>query len=909
MKRVSTHTLLLWSLILLVFPVPSNSVAQTGWEYYTAGKRIHDIVETGGIIWAATESGLVSLNPATSETNVYLTTNSQIPTERIVSLAAASGGTFWIGSYKAGLVSFDGTNWQIYNTGNSDLSHNTVNDIHIAANGTVWAATDSGLCSFDGSSWQVYTTGNSPLPNNKVNAVIEEGTILWVGTEGGLARKNGVLWDTFGTSNGLPGIEITAVIYDSNFDDIWIGTRYNGVAVYDRQTWQVYDDQMGLPSNFITSLSFREGAEIGELWAGTYGGAAWFSGTAWVEYTETNSDLPGNEVLSVLAMENGAVWTGTDYNGLGYYNGNVWSTYVTGNSDLAADAILDIDSAPDGNVWIATDGGGAAAFDGTDWQTYSTANSTLPDNILTGVAVANDGTVFFATLENGIASFDGTDWQLFNTSNSDIPDNFIADIAIDSSGNIWVATFYFGAGRFDGTNWRSYNTGNSGIPTDQLGRVAVAPNGDIWFGSYEGGAMKYDGVQWTSYTVDNSDIPSNMATSIGFAPNGNVWIGTNDNGIGVFNGTNWQLYNTANSNLADNIILSIATDQFGRNWVCTESGIASFYAGSWNSFTVGNNTTGNPIPLCIDFDANGKAWVGTDILLAAFNPSPINLDITITSPNGGESWFVNSSHNITWTSSNVTNINIEYSFDNGVSWVSIADSVTASIGSYSWTIPSTPSNTCLVRISNTDDAAVNDISDNTFEIVENTQQTIELTSPGSGETLTGGSQYEIFWNTSLITTFTIELNTSNGTSLGDGTEWITINNNVNAVNGSYMWTVPDRPTAEGRIRIIDNNDSTNTILSDGFFTIISSTPMVNQNFPNPFNPATEISFSLPKEQHISVVIYNALGEQIAVLADNVFFKKGLHSLTFNAQDIPSGVYFYRVSGDNFTAAKKMLLLR
>ncbi len=90
--------------------------------------------------------------------------------------------------------------------------------------------------------------------------------------------------------------------------------------------------------------------------------------------------------------------------------------------------------------------------------------------------------------------------------------------------------------------------------------------------------------------------------------------------------------------------------------------------------------------------------------------------VTVTSPNGGENWQVGSAQNITWTSSNVTNVKIEYTTDNGSSWNTIVGSTPASAGSYGWTVPNTPSSQCLVRISDASNAAVSDGSDNTFVI-------------------------------------------------------------------------------------------------------------------------------------------------------------------------------------------------
>jgi len=90
--------------------------------------------------------------------------------------------------------------------------------------------------------------------------------------------------------------------------------------------------------------------------------------------------------------------------------------------------------------------------------------------------------------------------------------------------------------------------------------------------------------------------------------------------------------------------------------------------------------------------------------------------ITVTSPNGGESWAVGSSHSITWTTSgSVANVKIEYTTDNGSSWTTIISS-TADAGSYPWNVPNTVSSQCKIKISEAAAGIPSDISDNTFSI-------------------------------------------------------------------------------------------------------------------------------------------------------------------------------------------------
>ncbi len=91
----------------------------------------------------------------------------------------------------------------------------------------------------------------------------------------------------------------------------------------------------------------------------------------------------------------------------------------------------------------------------------------------------------------------------------------------------------------------------------------------------------------------------------------------------------------------------------------------------------------------------------------------------------------------------------------------------------------------------------------------------------------------------------------------------------------------------------------------------SGTPLtfaVNQNYPNPFNPSTSISYDLPANSFVTIKIYDVLGREVSALV-NERQTAGSHSVNFNASNLPSGVYFYRLVAGNMTATKKMVLLK
>jgi hypothetical protein len=97
----------------------------------------------------------------------------------------------------------------------------------------------------------------------------------------------------------------------------------------------------------------------------------------------------------------------------------------------------------------------------------------------------------------------------------------------------------------------------------------------------------------------------------------------------------------------------------------------------------------------------------------------------------------------------------------------------------------------------------------------------------------------------------------------------------------------------------------------GNSTITSNVPsayLLSQNYPNPFNPSTKISFSLPKAGNVKLVVYDILGKEVATLI-NDYRTAGTHSVEFNASNLASGVYLYRIESGDFKETKRMMLVK
>jgi hypothetical protein len=83
---------------------------------------------------------------------------------------------------------------------------------------------------------------------------------------------------------------------------------------------------------------------------------------------------------------------------------------------------------------------------------------------------------------------------------------------------------------------------------------------------------------------------------------------------------------------------------------------------------------------------------------------------------------------------------------------------------------------------------------------------------------------------------------------------------------------------------------------------------LSNNYPNPFNPSTTIKYQIPKSGLVTLKVYNVLGKEITTLV-NEEKSVGSYEITFDASGLSSGIYFYKLSADNFQQTKKMILLK
>jgi hypothetical protein len=126
---------------------------------------------------------------------------------------------------------------------------------------------------------------------------------------------------------------------------------------------------------------------------------------------------------------------------------------------------------------------------------------------------------------------------------------------------------------------------------------------------------------------------------------------------------------------------------------------------------------------------------------------------------------------------------------------------------------------------------------------------------------------------------------------------------------SYFWRVRSK-NSKGETSAFSGIESFVTSSATGIEKVEKTVTSFNlkQNFPNPFNPATTIEFAIPVTGHYTIKVYNLLGQEVAALL-NGEVSTGVHIINFDASNLSSGTYIYRLSGENVSIVKKMVFMK
>ncbi|MFN0151317.1 MAG: choice-of-anchor D domain-containing protein [bacterium] len=298
--------------------------------------------------------------------------------------------------------------------------------------------------------------------------------------------------------------------------------------------------------------------------------------------------------------------------------------------------------------------------------------------------------------------------------------------------------------------------------------------------------------------------------------------------------------------------------------------------------------------------------------------------LRVFAPNGGESWQYNTAHNITWQPGTAANVNLEYETSPGGGWVSIASNVPATPASYAWTLPGSATTTAKVRITDAANALVLDLSNGPFEITaqalsvapddidfgalpafQTTSQVVTVSNPGTALLTVTNVASDLPEFVPSRTNFTVAVAASE-------TLTVFFTPSAEQTFTATLTVTSDAPVALETVGLTGQGSSVTDVAGG-----LPHRFELRDAVPNPFSAnGTSITYGLPKACNVSLVVYNASGQEVARLVDgtqsagyyNVSFA-GAGSSRATGAALTSGVYLYRLTAGEFVETRRMVLVR
>jgi len=639
--------------------------------------------------------------------------------------------------------------------------------------------------------------------------------------------------------------------------------------------------------------------------------------------------LASDEVKKIIAIGD-TIWAGTDRNGV-YISGDQGLTWKKDNNGLPLNVSVVDMAVLDTYIFAATSGYGIfrRSVSDSNW----TAVNTGIDNLDFRTIIASDSVIIASAAgASGSGMFRSTNRGELWTRIDPDPYAWMADAICKYHDTLYAARYLNQAEVYisidDGLTW-SVPAGAS--PPNDIITNLYADHSGLYAGIYNNGIYRSSnsGISWTQI---NNGLYNYSPTHLN-GKDGFVYYASYD-GIKITSdfGTTWQQKNLGLTNSSISCINSVGESIFAGT-----NGAGLFYTtdlgATWNQIT----------------DSNVKPFIKSlinvnDTIFLASTDWTYNCRV-IMSSDKGISWVQRNNGidggditSIAWANDVLyasTSYGLFKSVNRGAAWtlmtsglpnsgrpnvasVAAVDSIVVAADGESqiyrstdlgehWAAVSMPAGITppIIKVSAINTTLYAGCSEVNVLFMSSdkgaTWQTVGIPEfNGAVEDVTGNddSLFIAVTYSGVIAKYGISYGTLISSDI--------MNSDIRSVHyhNGHLWL---GSWGAGIFRNIDSSEITYNLSANDLIKIPGST-FLRQNYPNPFNPSTVISYQLPSNTLVKLKVYDELGRLVRTLV-NENQNTGEHSVTFNASNLSSGVYFYRLSAGGFVQTKKLMLLK
>ena len=577
------------------------------------------------------------------------------------------------------------------------LSNNYVRDIVQDKQGCIWIATELGLNRFDGCNFTIYKSNNSQLSSDALNVLLYDETenVLWIGGKFPGVSKLDCSTYKFEDNRGQQGEKIETIVHLShaaNGEGIWI-TPHNGAITYYDKKARVFTSlsDMGIKMSVLSNWCTYDDGE-GHLYIGhAQGGMSIVDLKIKTVRTLGNKpkdsqSLPGNSVYSIYKDHLENIWVGTN-RGLGLFNPKTEEFTVFrheyGNPmSLIADHIYDIKEMNDGTLWITSDIGGISILDLHSITFKNPENvqfyNITADNSKNGVSSGNIrkllqdsfGNIWIGNYSSGVDFISHTQpvfhvLHYMTERGNILKHKPVWGLCKDEKGQVWLGGENEVSLFRGNTLVKSFDvTGYLSRPYGQVFSITSVGNGTLLLGIYDDGLLKFDtqnnhieripldmenvdiitffketdekiwiGAEYGVYSYHNGmlrkeeeinqQLPDKSVYGILRDRQGKLWVGTYSGGIAIFNNRDRLVANLNTDNrFCSNAINNLYMDREGGVWIATRKGLGYVKdTGSPEKFEIYDYEHGleDTFVRTIQEDTLGNIWLSTNDGISYWN--------------------------------------------------------------------------------------------------------------------------------------------------------------------------------------------------------------------------------------------------------------------------------------------------
>lgn len=570
-------------------------------------RGINDLAfDEEGNLWIGTTNGIHKYDGSSF-------TNMEVPEiVNVTEIAIAPDGKIYVAGLKGqkfiskggGLAVYDGASWKNYNSENSNLPDNYVEDLSFDSNNNLWLVAgkeDRGVTMFDGSTWTNYDKANSGLESNKVRAIeFDKNGVGWFGTARGLTSFDGEKWETYSMKDLTLGPaysimknfssepDLVTIAIDKE-DVMWIGTNGEGVIRIDGDARSIIKEENSPmlsdkvhkiivdPANrkwFITGFSpetwsdrfLSEDASTSSGYRGVvmYGDPVYDHFENWKVYNTYTSQQPGNTFYEIQAVDDGTVYLNSESYGLVSFNDNQWKVYEDPDGGLFGSMLSCLAANNEGTVYAGSQMKGIYIVEDNFLKHIHRDDVEYSSNSIRDLELDNEGNLWIAHVK-GLDKY-STDGKIQEfRKKKGLISNIVMKLYKDSKGDIWVCQTK-GVSVYKDGQWKSYDKKNNGLK-GYVYDITEDSEGNYWAGTGRG-LYKLEGDQWIKIEPEKSFGNRYFTIKCMNADKeGRIWIGTMNSGLMSYDGQQWKHYDKTNSGIIFREINDIELTPDGELWI------------------------------------------------------------------------------------------------------------------------------------------------------------------------------------------------------------------------------------------------------------------------------------------------------------------------------------------------------